>query len=81
MAGNMQYFHLSPEEMWTRELKFDVFPLKSDNSSLPSMERLCYNYTQESAKNRKHLERCNAIQKYLRLYRDYACSSLGDKSL
>lgn len=74
----MQSFHLSPEEMWAQELKFDVLPLKSNNSSLPSMERICYNYTQESAKNRKHLTRCNALQKNLRLYRDYACKCLGD---
>lgn len=80
MADN-GYFHLSVEALWEKELKFDVFPIKSDISYLPSLERLCYNYTQESAKHRLHSRRCNVLQKQLRIYRDYACKCLGDKNL
>ena len=75
------YFYLSLKALWEKELKFDVFPIKSDISCLPSLDRICYKYTKEIAKQRTNLSHCNVLQNHLRLYRDYACKCLGDKNL
>ena len=74
------FLRLNSKEISDIELKFDAFPLNIDNSYLPCLDHICYNYTKESAKHRSQLEWCAILQKTLRSYRDYACELMRNSN-
>ena len=71
---NLQYYlHSSSCDLSATELRFDVLPHIESEFSF-SIDKVCFTLTKDLAKRRYAPAGCQKLEKYLRLYRDYAVS-------
>ena len=68
---NFQYYlHADSCNLYEKELRFDVLPNHFELTF--SIDKICFNLTRDLAKRRFKSEESLKLEKYLRLYRDYA---------
>ena len=66
------YLQINFADLAEFEQKFDTLPCVNDVSLLPSLDKICYMYTKELARNRLINHKCCSLEKNLRAYRNYA---------
>ena len=72
MTGLKTYLENDSKFLDDLERKFDNLPWVNDVSLLLSLDKICYKYTKELARNRLILHKCRPVEKNLRIYRNYA---------